>query len=185
MKRSFPFMLATGLFLTGCVSTSTFEEKSAELLACQQKAKSDLDACQSARSETETRLTVADQELGVYRKIAEANKQKLEAVTQRENQLRERMQQELTDKSVEIEQLRGQLTVRMLDKIVFLSGSADILPEGMAVLDKLVSAIADSTDIIRVEGHTDDTPISDKLKKKFPSNWELSAARAPAPGRYL
>ena len=95
------------------------------------------------------------------------------------------MQKELTDKSVEIEQLRGQLTVRMLDRIVFRSGSADILPEGMAVLDKLVEAIADSTDIIRVEGHTDDTPISDKLKVKYPSNWELSAARASAVARYI
>jgi chemotaxis protein MotB len=185
MKHSWYFLLAAGAFLTGCVSTSTFEEKSAELAACESRAKNELAACNTARSETETKLTVANQELDVYRKIAEANKQKLEAVQQRENQLRERMQQELTDKSVEIEQLRGQLTVRMLDKIVFRSGSADILPEGMAVLDKLVEVIADSSDIIRVEGHTDDTPISGKLKAKYPSNWELSAARASAVARYI
>lgn len=185
MKHSWYFLLAAGAFLTGCVSTSTFEEKSAELAACESRAKNELAACNTARSEAETRLTVANQELDVYRKIAEANKQKLEALQQRENQLRERMQQELTDKSVEIEQLRGQLTVRMLDKIVFRSGSATILPEGMAVLDKLVEVIADSSDVIRVEGHTDDTPISDKLKAKYPSNWELSAARASAVARYI
>src|SRR3990172_1653971 len=178
-------VLAAGAFLTGCVSTSTFEQKSAELAACELRAKNELAACNAARSETETRLTAATQELDVYRKVAEANKQKLVDVQQRENQLRERMQKELTDKSVEIEQLRGQLTVRMLDKIVFRSGSADILPEGMEVLDKLVAVIADSTDIIRVEGHTDDTPISDKLKVKYPSNWELSAARASAVARYI
>jgi chemotaxis protein MotB len=185
MKQSMYFLLAAGAFLTGCVSTSTFEQKSAELAACEARAKNDLEACNSARSETETKLAAANQELDAYRKIAEANKQKLEAVTQRENQLRQSMQQELADKSVEIEQLRGQLTVRMLDKIVFRSGSATILPEGMAVLDKLVAAIADSSDIIRVEGHTDDTPISDKLKAKYPSNWELSAARASAVARYI
>jgi chemotaxis protein MotB len=179
------FLLVTGALLTGCVSTSTFEQKSAELATCETRAKNELAACNAARSETETKLTVANQELDVYRKIAEANKQKLEAVQQQENQLRERMQKELTDKSVEIEQLRGQLTVRMLDKIVYRSGSADILPEGMEVLDKLVEAIKDSTDTIRVEGHTDDTPISDKLKKKYPSNWELSAARASAVARYI
>lgn len=178
-------MLTTGAFLTGCVSTSTFEEKSAELVACETRAKNDLAACNAARDETEARLAAATQELEAYRQTAEANKQKLEAVQQRENQLRERMQKELTDKSVEIEQLRGQLTVRMLDKIVFRSGSADILPEGMTVLDKLVEAIKDGTDIIRVEGHTDDTPISDKLRKKYPSNWELSAARASAVARYI
>src|SRR3989344_1759035 len=157
-------VLAAGAFLTGCVSTSTFEQKSAELAACELRAKNELAACNAARSETETRLTAATQELDVYRKVAEANKQKLVDVQQRENQLRERMQKELTDKSVEIEQLRGQLTVRMLDKIVFRSGSADIL---------------------RVEGHTDDTPISDKLKVKYPSNLELSAARASAVARYI
>ncbi|MDH3513986.1 MAG: OmpA family protein [Gammaproteobacteria bacterium] len=177
--------MATGAFLSGCVSTSTFEQKSAELAACESRAKSELAACNAERSEAENKLVVATQELDTFRKAAEANRQKLEAVTQRENQLRERMQKELTDKSVEIEQLRGQLTVRMLDKIVFRSGSAQILPEGMEVLDKLVSVIADSTDIIRVEGHTDDTPISDKLKVKYPSNWELSAARASAVARYI
>ncbi|MCR4347683.1 MAG: OmpA family protein [Sulfuricaulis sp.] len=186
MKRPISLLvIAAGAFLTGCVSTSTFDEKSAELVACESRAKSELAACNTARTDAETKLAVATQELDVYRKVAEANKQKLEVVQQRENQLRDRMQKELTDKSVEIEQLRGQLTVRMLDKIVFRSGSADILPDGMAVLDKLVEAIADSTDIIRVEGHTDDTPISDKLKVKYPSNWELSAARASAVARYI
>jgi chemotaxis protein MotB len=102
-----------------------------------------------------------------------------------EKQLRERLSKELTDKNVEIEQLQGQLSVRMLDKIVFKSGSVDILPQGMEVLDKLADAIKDSTDTIRVEGHTDDTPISGKLKVKYPSNWELSAARASAVARYL
>ena len=185
MKCPIYLILAASAFLTGCVSTSTFDQKSAELVACESRAKSELAACNTARTETETKLAVATQELDAYRKVAEANKQKLELVQQRENQLRDRMQKELTDKSVEIEQLRGQLTVRMLDRIVFRSGSADILPEGMAVLDKLVEAIADSTDIIRVEGHTDDTPISDKLKAKYPSNWELSAARASAVARYI
>ncbi len=186
MKHSiYLLVIAAGAFLTGCVSTSTFDEKSAELAACESRAKSELATCNIARTEAETKLAAATQELDVYHKAAEANKQKLEAAQQRESQLRDRMQKELTDKSVEIEQLRGQLTVRMLDKIVFRSGSADILPEGMAVLDKLMESIADSTDIIRVEGHTDDTPISDKLKVKYPSNWELSAARASAVARYI
>lgn len=185
MKQPVYLILAASVVLAGCVSTSTFDQKSAELAACESRAKTELEACNTARAEAESKLTVATQELDVYRKAAGANKQKLEVMQQRENQLRDRMQQELADKSVEIEQLRGQLTVRMLDRIVFRSGSADILPEGMAVLDKLVEAVADSTDIIRVEGHTDDTPISDKLKKKYPSNWELSAARASAVARYI
>jgi chemotaxis protein MotB len=185
MKQLLNLVLVTGVFLTGCVSTSTFDEKQAELAACQKQAKSNLDACNSARSELDTKLTVANQELGVFRQAAEARQRKLDELQNQEKQLRERLSQELTDKNVEIEQLRGQLSVRMLDKIVFKSGSADILPQGMEVLDKLAGAIKDSTDTIRVEGHTDDTPISDKLKVKYPSNWELSAARASAVARYF
>ncbi len=185
MKQLLNLVLVTGVFLTGCVSTSTFDEKQAELAACQKQAKSDLNACNSARSELDTKLAVANQELSVYRRAAEARQSKLDALQNQENQLRERLSKELTDKNVEIEQLRGQLSVRMLDKIVFKSGSADILPQGTEVLDKLADAIKDSIDTIRVEGHTDDTPISDKLKVKYPSNWELSAARASAVARYF
>jgi chemotaxis protein MotB len=185
MKQLMNLVLVAGVFLTGCVSTSTFDEKQAELAACQKQAKSDLDACKSARSELDTKLTVANQELSVYRQAAEARQSKLDALQNQEKQLRERLSKELTDKNVEIEQLKGQLSVRMLDKIVFKSGSADILPQGTEVLDKLADAIKDSTDTIRVEGHTDDTPISDKLKVKYPSNWELSAARASAVARYF
>ena len=185
MKQLMNLVLVAGVFLTGCVSTSTFDEKQAELAACQKQAKSDLDACKSARSEIDTKLTVANQELSVYRQAAEARQSKLDALQNQEKQLRERLSKELTDRNVEIEQLKGQLSVRMLDKIVFKSGSADILPQGTEVLDKLADAIKDSADTIRVEGHTDDTPISDKLKVKYPSNWELSAARASAVARYF
>jgi chemotaxis protein MotB len=185
MKQLLRVVLVTGVFLTGCVSTKTFDEKQAEFATCQKQAKSDLDACNSARSELDTKLAVANQELSVYRQAAEARQSKLDALQNQEKQLRERLSKELTDKNVEIEQLRGQLSVRMLDKIVFKSGSADILPQGTEVLDKLADAIKDGTDTIRVEGHTDDTPISDKLKVKYPSNWELSAARASAVARYF
>jgi chemotaxis protein MotB len=185
MKRIWRLALVAGVFLTGCVSTSTFDQKQSELAACQKQARSDLDACQSARAEAESKLAVANQELGVYRQAAEARKSKLDEMQKQEADLRERLSKELTDKNVEIEQLKGQLSVRMLDKIVFRSGSADILPSGMEVLDKLAEALKGNTDTIRVEGHTDDTPISAKLQAKFPSNWELSAARAAGVARYF
>jgi chemotaxis protein MotB len=146
----------------------------------------DLSACNNARcSEPDTKLTVANQELGVFRQAAEARQRKLDELQNQEKQLRERLSKELTDKNVEIEQLRGQIVMRMPDKVVFKSGSADILPQGAEVLDKLADAIKDSVNVIRVEGHTDDTPISGKLKTKYPSNWEFSAARASAVARYF
>lgn len=107
------------------------------------------------------------------------------AVQAREKELRQMLAQELSEKNVELEYLKGRLTIRMLDKILFESGSAHILPEGKLVLDKLAVTISRTHDLIKVVGHTDDIRISAALQRKYPSNWELSAARASSVVRYF
>ncbi len=75
-------------------------------------------------------------------------------------------------------------------EVFFDAGSAAMKPEAIASLDKLASAILDleksiPPDIswaLRIDGHTDNRPISNA---QFPSNWELSAARAIAVVQYL
>jgi chemotaxis protein MotB len=188
MNHPWRLVWLTGVLLTGCVSTATFEQKQAELDARQKElaaCKSDLEACTSARNDSDAKLAAATQELSGYRQTAEANQRRLEEMQRQEAQMRERLSKELTDRNVEIEQLKGQLSVRMLDKIVFRSGSAVILPTGMEVLDKLAEAVKGNDDTIRIEGHTDDTPISAALKAKYPTNWELSAARAASVANYF
>ena len=64
----------------------------------------------------------------------------------------------------------------------FDSGSDQIKPEGLALLDAIATGLVASTNQIRVEGHTDNVPIS---SGRFPSNWELSTARATAIVSYL
>ena len=108
-----------------------------------------------------------------------------EAARLREAELRVLLEKELTDKNVEIEFLKGRLTIRMLNRIMFNSGSADILPIGKTTLDKVVQALVHTKDIIRVAGHTDNVRIGMKLSAKYPSNWELSAARASSVVRYF
>jgi len=108
-----------------------------------------------------------------------------DAARLREAELRQLLRHELADKSVELEYLKGRLTVRLLDRILFESGSARILPSGKEVLDKLMLPIANTRDLIRVVGHTDDVRISLALQRKYPSNWELSAARASSVVRYF
>jgi chemotaxis protein MotB len=74
----------------------------------------------------------------------------------------------------------------MVDKIIFPSGSVEISKEGKKVLDKVVSILKDVKDKrIQVEGHTDNVQIVSDLKKRFPTNWELSTARATEVVRYL
>lgn len=67
------------------------------------------------------------------------------------------------------------LVVRFADRVLFDLGRADITPAGRAVLEALVPVLRAVPNQIRVEGHTDDWPIR---TAQFPSNWELSAARA-------
>lgn len=67
------------------------------------------------------------------------------------------------------------------------SGEAAIRPEGYKVLDQLIEYLQSSGDgrLIRVEGHTDNREIGPSLKSRYPSNWELSKARASGVVRYL
>ena len=67
------------------------------------------------------------------------------------------------------------LEVEINSRILFEPGSADLKQESLPVLDDLASILRPFRNPIRVEGHTDDTLIE---TPRFPSNWELSAARA-------
>lgn len=74
------------------------------------------------------------------------------------------------------------ISVRIMDSVLFESGSATLLDAAKPVLDKLSGVIKDSPYNIMVEGHTDDIPIS---TAQFPSNWELSTARAISVAKYM
>jgi chemotaxis protein MotB len=76
------------------------------------------------------------------------------------------------------------LVIRLLtDKVLFDSGSAVVKPEADPLLTEISDLVGvDSTHPISVEGNTDDVPIS---TSQYPSNWELSAARAAAVVRVM
>ena len=96
------------------------------------------------------------------------------------------MKGEIAQGQIAITELKGKLTVDVLDKILFDSGQTEIRPEGLLVLKRVVDILITVTDkVIRVEGHTDSIPIAGALAKRYPTNWELSAARALNVTRYL
>jgi chemotaxis protein MotB len=87
---------------------------------------------------------------------------------------------------VTISELKGKLTVNMVDAILFDSGEAEVKPAGLALLQKVIDILKTVKDkAIRIEGHTDNVQISGTLTRKYPTNWELSAARAVNVTRYL
>jgi len=74
------------------------------------------------------------------------------------------------------------VTVHIMEEMLFPSGSADIKNTSLVMLDSLAAVLRALPNDIRVEGHTDDVPISNP---SFPSNWHLSVARAVNVGYYL
>jgi len=121
--------------------------------------------------------------------LAKSSKEKNEEI-QRLNsaheQLVNELQSEIQNKEIQITQLADRLSVSLLDKILFPSGEADIMPAGLKVLERVGNIIKNVQDkIIRVEGHTDNVPIHPRLQKQFPTNWELSTARATNVVRFL
>jgi chemotaxis protein MotB len=84
--------------------------------------------------------------------------------------------QDLIDRElIRVQRTDSWIEVEINTDILFPSGSAEIDPAAVSILERVATILATRPWPVRVEGHTDDRPIS---TLQFPSNWELSAARA-------
>ena len=96
------------------------------------------------------------------------------------------LKDEIVAQNIEIVETEDTLKVVFIDKILFDSGSAEINEKGKQLLLVVAESVrAHKDEKILVEGHTDNLPLGSTLKEKFPSNWELSVARAAAVVRFL
>lgn len=84
--------------------------------------------------------------------------------------------------SINVEENERGVTIHILEDIVFASGSADLKTTSKLVLHQISSIIKNLPNDVRIEGHTDNVPIS---STPFPSNWHLSVARALNTAYYL
>ena len=95
------------------------------------------------------------------------------------SEYRQKMNNEIATGQVVVTEHDGAVSVKVGSAILFDSGKADISPEGQKMLSNIVALLKESGDrAIKVEGHTDNVPIHGRLARKYPTNWELSAARA-------
>ena len=83
---------------------------------------------------------------------------------------------------VQLEMRPGVIAVNLTGAVLFNRGSADLTEATLSILNSIVGPLLDIPYQVSVEGHTDNIPIK---SEKFPSNWELSSARASAVGRFL
>lgn len=100
--------------------------------------------------------------------------------------LNRELQAEVSADQVKIQQLEDRLKVTVLNEILFPEGGWEINEKGRATLNKIIPTLKTlQGKRIQVCGYTDNVPIGHALKSHFPSNWELSAARATDVVRYL
>jgi len=118
--------------------------------------------------------------------LKKAKEEQVQKVSSTYEDLLVKMKSEISKGQVTISELKGKLTVNMVDSILFDSGKAEVKEGGLEMLGKVISILKDVNDkSIRIEGHTDNVKIIGKLAQRYPTNWELSAARAINVARHL
>jgi chemotaxis protein MotB len=173
-KALLPFIFAA-LLLTGCVSSKQYRMSQDELAKCrtdQSMLQQQVDSLNTDKANLAQTAAQKDEEIN-----------KLKGTY---DQLVGGLKNEIANGQIQVTQLRDKLTVNMVDKILFDSGRSDIKPTGMEVLGRIgdvLKKVADKD--IRVEGHTDNVPVGSRLRQRYPTNWELSTARATNVVRFL
>ncbi len=195
MNRGLVFSLFAVLLVSGCVSSGTYElkVKEAEALSAEKtelegrvsSLRTELDDLKKEKSaltaEKQTLETRVEELSPLQEKV-----EKLQEASQTRLDLIKKLESEIKEGEIQITEMKNRLTMTMVDKILFPSGSAEVSKKGKTVLDKVISILKDVKDKrIQVEGHTDNVPITTAIRKKFPTNWELSTARATHVVRYL
>jgi chemotaxis protein MotB len=118
--------------------------------------------------------------LAEQQRVRDEREAQLEAVSA---ELTKALQREIAGGQIELQRLNARLRVRALAGLLFAPGAAELRPEGRAFVQHVAATLRRFPDYrVIVEGHTDAQPISTAA---FPSNWELSSARAARVARLL
>jgi len=189
IKRMLPII---GIVLAAGCGVSKDEFAAAQRDAAQNKQKYDEESAKRAALEKQVadlqQQTGSQQqqlnELAATSKKLEAEKGELAAKSAQYEQLNTSLQKEIAAGQVEVSELRGKMTVKLKDKVLFSSGSAALNKHGKAALDAVASAFKDvKGKNVVVAGYTDDVKIGSKTG--FADNWALSTGRALSVVRYL
>ena len=190
-------LAAAALAAGGCVSSGEFEKmqagKNQEIEALQKQQASlqqQTRELQSQRKALEEQKTALErQQADLRNEVASLQRQKsqLESANQQTKSQYDGLVANLNDEvkkgQLQVRQYKDMLTVEVAEQLFFDSGRAALKDQGKEVLKRVGEVLKGYNDkVIRVVGHTDNVPIS---TAQFPSNWELSAARATTVVRFL
>jgi len=166
--------------------TTTAQEEIARL----QKRAGELEA-ERARAndlakQLEERLKAEQSEKARLEQERAAKEAEVQRLTRTHEELTKSLEAEIAKGDIKIKQVRDRLTINMVDRVLFDSGQSQVKQTGLKVLKQVSDILKNVADKqIRIEGHTDNVPIGARLKERYPTNWELSTARATSVVRYL
>lgn len=166
------------------------ESLSKELAAAKEAHAKEVENLKQTIAELETKQQAQAKEIAELTEKAgqldKAKQEEIERLKATYDSLVKELEGEIKKGEIKVTQVKDKLSVNLVEKILFDSGSAEIKPEGLKVLDRVGDILKKVKDKqIRVEGYTDNVPIGPKLVSKFPTNWELSTTRATNVVRYL
>ncbi len=99
-----------------------------------------------------------------------------------QKQIEERFKEINRQGEIKTEVTERGLVVHIMESALFKASSATLQPRALQVLDLIAAKVKGLPNHVRIEGHTDDQPINTSV---YPTNWELSSARATAVVRYF
>ena len=124
------------------------------------------------------------EQVGAHEKKIQEAQAQAQTRSARFEQINASLQQQIGTGQVEVAEVKGNLTIRLKDKLVFPSGSTTLTEEGKKALDVIAEAFKDLKDKnVLVAGYTDDEKVGSK--SGFKDNLALSSARAQNVVRYL
>jgi len=209
-KRSLLVFCSIALLLSACVSRSKYIQLESELARTNENlsytnsrlsyTEKSREKCMDSLADFQGRIKEKeDEKIQLSEKMEDLKydiKKKESTIEEQTRVIRElhstkekiesSLQEQIEAQEVKIEEIEGKLKVTFVDKILFDTGKVEIGKRGQEALLGLADSLRENKNQnIVVEGHTDDVPIGLVLMDKYPTNWELSAARAIGVARFL
>jgi chemotaxis protein MotB len=136
-----------------------------------------------AKDELTTKATALEQQRD---QLAETIASKAAELATAQKKLESGLADEIKSGDISIKKYGGELVVGVSDRVLFERGEAQLNKRGEKVMKRVAETIkANPERVFQVAGHTDDDPLGGALAEKFPTNWELSTARATHVVRFL
>jgi chemotaxis protein MotB len=154
--------------LSACVSSSKYDETVTEM----ENMRKSLGDTQEELTASQEQLTASQAEIATLRKIEAETKRRNEIYAEFVNKLQSMIDGGQLTVSIDA----GRIVINLPDNVLFNSGSANLNPEGRQAITQVGEVLSQFSDRrFQIEGHTDNVPIK---SARYPSNWELSTARA-------